>query len=372
MSSTQAFAIVASTVAAVTALFTLGTQAQPAQIKVAMTDSTASTLVGVKRAVISSVTLSFQASVAERTSTQGIFANKTDASATLQMPEVDMALLASIADEIYDQLKTDLQSNGFELVPEATLLTSANYKNILRTSGITNYAKYANLNGDIWLVGATALKPYLPYAAEAGKFVQPAKSHIKGWLSGMTRGSSTEGGPTYASTGNYELPAMEVALAKELGAHVVKATYVVTLGAAAANTAHGGTRMEYSGKAKAQAGMAAGQSRIAFRSPSANAKGESASTHYAANFGDNAPPAKDGDVVVALASTIAGGASFFSIVEPETRSGLLIGGLLSGFGSGADKQFIFTATVNDAASYRADVLGMLKAAQRDMLGMVKQ
>ena len=71
-------------------------------------------------------------------------------------------------------------------------------------------------------------------------------------------------------------------------------------------------------------------------------------------FGANASPAKDVDIVVSFSESLAGGT--------------LMG--ISG-GSGADAQFTFTATITDPAAYRAEVVGMVKAAQRDMLSLLK-
>ena len=58
------------------------------------------------------------------------------------------------------------------------------------------------------------------------------------------------------------------------------------------------------GSAFAQVGLRAGQTRIVFRTASASPKGESAPGGYAANFGNNAAPAKDGNVVVSLAEVL--------------------------------------------------------------------
>jgi hypothetical protein len=345
--------------------------------KVGMTDSTAAPLAATKRVAITNVMVSFQASAGgEKTNTSGLFAAKTDASTTLQMPEMDAKLQAEITDDIYKQLKADLQATGFEVVPEATVLASPGYQKIIAKAGITNFSKFANLNGDVMLVGATGLKPYLPYNAETGKFGTPSKSLIKGWVGGFGAKSSTEGGPSGISTGEiYELPGMEVALAKELNANLVKATYVVTLGStkAAVDRFSSTTHNAYTGSAFAQVGLLAGQSRIAFRTPAANTKGESAPGGYAANFGSNAAPAKDGDVVVSLAESLSGGTDFFAVAQPDTKKNTLIGGLMGGgFGTGADMQFSFTATVSDPVAYRAEVVGMAKVAQRDMLSLVKQ
>ena len=188
----------------------------------------------------------------------------------------------------------------------------------------------------------------------------------------MTCASSTEGGPSVMKqAGLYGSPGLAAALAKGLNSRVVTATYVLTQGSAAADATRTGKSNELSGKVQAQLGLLAGQTRIAFRTPGASAKGASASTSCTANFGDNAPPAKDGDVVLALGTALAGSSGYFALVEPETKTGSLLGGLLPGFGTEADKQFIFTVSVADPTACRADALALLKAAQRDMLSLAK-
>ena len=350
----------------------------PTSVKAMLTDSSAGALAATKRVAITNVMVSFQASTGgDKTNTSGLFAAKTDASSTLQMPEMDAKLLAGITDDIYTQLKADLVANGFEVLPESTVLASPAYQKIIAAAGITNFSKFANMNGDVMLVGAGGLKPYLPYNAETGKFGIPSKSLIKGWVSGWGQKSSTEGGPSGITTGEiYALPGLEVDLAKELNANLVKATYVVTLGSTKATVDRfsSTTHNKYAGSAFAQVGLLAGQSRIAFRTPEAGTKGESAPGGYATNFGNSASPAKDGNVVVTFSESLAGGTDFFSIVEPEAKAkpGLLGALLGASLGTGADAQFIFTATISDPAAYRTEVVSMVKLAQRDMLAMVKR
>lgn len=350
--------------------------APPTSVKAVMIDSSASSLAATKRVAVTSVMVSFQASVGgEKTNTSGLFAAKTDTSSTLQMPVMDTKLLGEITDEIYKQLQDDLAANGFEVLPEATVVGSAGYQKIAKLAGISNFSKFANMEGDTMLVGATGLKPYLPYNAETGKFSASIKGTIKGWVGGMGGKSSTDGGPSAISIAEiYGLPGLEVELAKELNANLVKATYVVTLGSAKAavdrfsSTSHNA----YTGSAFAQVGLRAGQTRIAFRTPAANAKGESAPGGYAANFGNSASPAKDGNVVVSLGEPLLGGTDFFAVTEPDVKKPTLLSGLLgAGFGNGADVQFTFIASVLDPAAYRAEVVGMAKLAQRDMLALVK-
>jgi hypothetical protein len=344
-------------------------------IKPTMTDSNASALGTTKRVAITSVMVSFQASSGgEKTNTSGLFAAKSDTSTTLQMPEMDTKLLGEIADDIYAQLQIDLKANGYEIVPEATVLASTGYQKIVKMAGITNFSKFVNKDGDIILAGASALKPYLPYSMETGKFSTAAKNLIKGWVGSWGVKSSTEGGPSGISIGEiYGLPGLEVELAKELNANLVKATYVVTIG----STKSGVDRFSslshniHSGNAFAQVGLLPGQSRIAFRTPSANSKGESPPGGYTANFGNNASPAKDGNVVVSFSEPLLGGTDFLTITVPETKKPSLLGGLLGGAIGGADVQFIYTASINDPVAYRAEVVSMVKAAQHDMLALVK-
>lgn len=342
-----------------------------------MTDSTAAPLAATKRVAITSVMVSFQASAGgENTNTSGLFAGKSDTSASLQMPEMDKQLLTTITDDIYQQLQADLSASGFEVVPQATVVASPAYQKIAQTAGISNFSKFANLDGDVMLVGASGLKPYLPYNAESGKFSATLKGKIKDWVSGFSGKSSTEGGPSAISIGEiYALPGLEVALAKELNANLVKATYVVTLGSAKATVDRfsSTTHNKYTGNAFAQVGLLAGQTRIAFRTPSASEKGESAPGGYTANFGNSASPAKDGNVVVTLGEPLLGGTDFFAVTEPEVKKPTLLGGLLgASFGNGADLQYTFIASVSDTAAYREEVVGMAKLAQQSMLSLVKQ
>ncbi len=350
--------------------------ALPESVKVVMIDSSASALAATKRVAISSVMVSFQASAGgEKTNTSGLFAAKTDASSSLQMPDMDTALLAAIADDIYKQLQLDLAANGFEVVPEATVVASPAYQKITKMAGISNFSKFANLDGNVMLVSASGLTPYLPYNAESGKFSTQLNGQINGWIGGMGGKSATEGGPSGMSIAKiYGLPGLEVELAKELNANVVKATYVITLGSAkaAVDRFSSDTHNSYTGTAFAQVGLRAGQTRIAFRTPSASKRGESAPGGYATNFGKGASPAKDGNVVVGLGEPLLGGTDFFAVKEPETKKKSLFGTLVGNGGNGADAQFIFTASVSDAAAYRVEVVNMVTAAQQSMLAQVRQ
>jgi nucleotide-binding universal stress UspA family protein len=354
------------------------------------TDSSAAGLAGTKRVAITNVTVAFQASTLDRTSPNGMFSEKQTTSAALVWPDLDPQLAAVITDEIYAQLKAELQANGFEVVPEATVLASPTYQKILQVApAFSNFSKFANTDGDLLLVGASGLKPYLPFSPETGQFAVPNKSVIKGWLTGMGGKSSTPGGPTATSTYySAELPKLEVQLAKELNAHVVKATYHVQLGSAKAETSHVfkpgdrsaelkytvGPQLEtkeqreqrlnkiittHTGTAFPQVGLRSDQTRIAFRTP--NGKGGGQSIRKA-----GMAPAKDGDVVLTLATPLLGGTGYFTLKSHKESNGLWA------LATGPDAKYTFVATLADPEGYRDEVVAMVKVAQHDLLALVKQ
>jgi hypothetical protein len=325
----------------------------------AFTDSAAAGLGATRRVAISSVVVSFQASVAgERAAGSGMFADKSSARSVLALPDMDSALQARIANEAYERLKAELTAAGYEVVPEAEVKASATYGEILKLAGTPNYTRFGNALGDAMLVGPDSLPPYLAYSVEGSLFEQP-KSYI-GWIGGMGGKSTTPGGPSVVSIGTtWKLPGLEVKLAKELNANVVKAFYVVNIGEAFADRKRElGIRVVTTGEgsAAAQLSLVADQTRIAFRTPTGNPKWQKVSMMKPA-------PAKDGDVVVRLASPMFSDGDFFSVTGTSRLGGI--------FAPGADFQFNFTASLTDAKGYGAAVDGMIASATASMLGLVK-
>lgn len=334
----------------------------PQAVTSAFTDSDASGLAATKRVAIASVVVSFQASAAGgQQQGNGLLADKNSAQTVLAMPVMDQGLQDAIAEEAYTQLKSMLSAAGFEVVPEAEVTSNASYKQILSVAGLPNHTKFGNAIGDAMLVGPNGLPPYIPYLMEASIFEMP-KSYI-GWVSAMGGKSITPGGPSSTSIqGTWKLPGLEVQMAKSLNAHVVKAFYVVTLGQASAERQRdriatvGSPGFESAqGNARAQVGLLADQTRIAFRTPNGNNKWQKVAV--------NKPlPAKDGDVVVRLASPLTGSSDVFAM-----SSSSRLGGLLT---QGADFQFSYTAALTDPARYKAEVQTMIANASQSMATLV--
>lgn len=341
-----------------------GALAQTPPATAAFTDSDISGLSATRRVAISSVIVSFQASVAgTKAQGNGMFADKNSAQTVLALPNMDPDLQSAIAAEAYSQLKADLTAAGYEVVPEAEVTGSATYQQIVKLAAIPNFTRFANNLGDATLVSPATLVPYLPYSMEGSLFEQP-KSYIR-WVSGMGGKSITPGGPSVTSIGTiWKLPGLEVQMAKDLNAHVVKAFYVVSLGSATASRhrdriATGVSspgRESGQGTALAEVGLMADQTRIAFRAPNGNAKWQKVTFARPA-------PAKDGDVVVRLAQSIEGSTDNFNITSSSSLGGL--------FNPGADFQFSFVATLNDPQAYGSEVKAMIGAANSAMTALVK-
>lgn len=109
--------------------------------------------------VLARALVSFHVSASNRTDTNRLLANKSDAEAKMVWPTVDNGELGAIADEIYAELKADLAANGFEVVPEATVVASPTDQTIAKLTGFKNFSKYGNMEGDVMPVETSSLAP---------------------------------------------------------------------------------------------------------------------------------------------------------------------------------------------------------------------
>ena len=334
------------------------------------TGSDAAALAGTKRVAISQVLVSFQTSTGETVSTAAKTADyakyglgallrhdKTTETGYMRL-ELDPALAKRIADGVYEKLKADLAGAGFEVVPEAELVASPGYQALLKEAGYANPSRYFNIEGDALLAAPTALAPYMPYAIELGDYFENGqrKTYIPGWIRQvpMAGGSSTEGGPKFTlSSSAWKVPDLEAKLAKDLGAALVKANYVVTLGHVDLGVSHDYTWADKdtntvttttSGTADAALGLRGGQSRIAFRVPGGKSQ--------KAAKGDPWQLPKDGDVVLTIDRAVPGLASFFTLEN---------GGKLE-----------MVASIKDGDRFAAAAADMIGAEQGRMLALVKR
>ncbi len=194
----------------------------------------------------------------------------------------------------------------------------------------------------------------------------------------------TPGGPSITLAGNaWKVPGLEVALAKELNAHVVKAHYVVTLGKTTVKrtvdyvtliqgvddikgpamgpigTVGMGKRVGGTAENHAQAALIPDQTHIAFRSPNGNAKWQKVSAKIV--------PPKDGDVVVRITDPVIGGTDWYSIERGEWERA---GGLLFSAQKRADTNTLFLINLTDGQGYGQDLVRMIWLANSSMLGLI--
>jgi hypothetical protein len=290
----------------------------------------------------------------------------------------------ALADAAYHQLQAELTAAGYEVVPEEQVKAAVGYRALIQQAGYANHSRYANAMGDVALVSAPGLDPYLAYNGETGSFSMPTKSYL-GWVSGFGGNSTTAGGPSSIKQGSvWKVPGLEVALAKELNAHVVKATYVISLGKATARRRTGFDTSQHnglfvyqgdlysgnyttidrtvtgSGRAFAEVGLVADQSHIALRTPDGNAKWQSVARMHVA-------PPKDGDVVVRVTEPVIGSAEYFDVSEGQIDR---TGGMFSGQKRG-DINLGFIASISNPSGYGREVTGMIGVANKAMVGLLK-
>lgn len=361
---TMKFAITITLIAS--ALIAFASQAADlstdAVVKAEFTDSSVAGLAGTKRVAITNVIVSFQASVGmTKGAGSGMFADKSSSTSLMALPDMDPALQDAIVAQAYHELRDNLVAAGYEIVPEAEVAADPNYKAIIDKLGFVNHSKSLNALGDAILVSPPSLTPYMPYTAEGSMFESGVKSYL-GWSSGWGKPATPGGFSLMKAATVYQLPGMEVALAKSLNAHVVKAFYVVNIGhteAAHSRTLGSTITTTATANAFAQLGMLPDQTRIAFRTPTGNAKWQKVSLSKPA-------PAKDGDVVVHLAEPMLGSTDFFDV---SGDGGHERGGWLLATG---DFKFSYIATINNAAAYQSEVQAMIASSTRSMVALLKQ
>lgn len=330
------------------------------------TDSNAAQLAVTKRVAIANVLIQFQAS------TNAVAGGRGAATETLlEWPEFDQKLQTEFASFAYEKLKADLTTAGFEVVSEAELKASPSYATLIREGGIPHHTRYTNLLGDAFFVGPSSLQPYLPSHMEAGMFL--GGPGFLGWVSKGSGQSITPGGPNRSNFGdNWKLPGIETALAKELNAHIVKATYVVALGRAEAQRARSltvnsgsmiagsssSTVITATANAFAEPSLYPDQTRISFRMPNGTGKWQRVSLMKPG-------PAKDGDVSVRMAVPLFASTDYFKLTGDggSSRQGF--------FDKALRIKFVYTAQLTDPKGYFEEVSAMIAKANSHMLALFK-
>lgn len=353
----------------------------------AFTESTAAGLGATKRIAITNVVIAFQASTGAEAGARffvPMLTSRDKVQTVLSMPDIDEALQDAIAQAAFQALRAELTARGYEVVPQEQVTASANYRAILGQGGFANHSRFANAMGDVMLVGAPGLEPYTAYQGEIGNFQYPSTSYL-GWIGGFGGKSATANGLSIIKQANaWKVPGLEVALAKELNANIVKAYYVVSLGKADAKRSTSFTvtpkagmfsykgelyqgfynqttrTVTGSGQAFAQVGLVADQSHIAFRAPTGNAKWQKVAM-------TKIVPPKDGDVVVRITSPLLGSTDFFDVRQADFKRA---GGLVFSSQKRADINLSFEARITDPQAYGKEVTGMIDAANQAMLALV--
>ncbi len=320
------------------------------------TDSTAAGLAGNKRVAISQVSMIIQTSTAGTTKGHWLLGAEAptieNANSLIEFTSLNPTMVSAITSFAYIQLQDDLKAAGFEVVPEAQVKASPAYNEIQASAGVTNPSRYANRLGDAWYAGPVQLGYYMPYAMEVGTFQTQPNSYLEWGKAKAFKSykSPTPGGPNATKiANNWKLPGLEIKLAKELNAHVVKATYVVTLGSIEGTKFKGDAATTNYNFAL---GLMQDQTRIAFRTATGK------NFHLRSMM--KQVPAKDGDVVVTLANPLMAQGEHFnttSTVEQKADGKPIV---------------VLHVGVKDEASYVGVLMKLAKQANDALLALVRR
>ncbi|MBQ0959078.1 hypothetical protein KAK06_08905 [Ideonella sp. 4Y11] len=298
-------------------------QAEPLQFvgtpKLEITSGAPAQLAATRRVAIANLVLEVQTKVKAEYVTgrlSKVLLHRDNTSATNTLKGYSIPALQAAADQLHAQLVQRLTAAGFEVVPTEELARAEGYQELQKSMGYPSGHAWSNEEGNSFLVSPAKLPIYLPNVAEMPSFsnnkkgVGAADEPSPGFGAGMKR----------AGEGTY-FAGREVALAKALNAHLLKAWYVVGFGEATAETGWDGRQNTLSGggfsttvtqgatqstSANAQLYLRQEATRLALRHPG----GDTAYVRTQSMPGGQR--ANDGDLVIRLDETVIGAADFLA------------------------------------------------------------
>jgi hypothetical protein len=343
------------------------------------------------RVALTACIVEYQTSV--RVEDKGGMFNRNDTATVNTLSKAPKDTLQDVVDRSCANLRDKLTKAGYQLVPDAEIKADPGFAQILALSGAERTFGVQKVEGGAIVFADSTLPFYLPYIGEGPAYASGLVAP-EGAVYAQAIADAKPAPEAFALSRKYDLPNLEVALAKSLNAHLVKAWTVIGFGSASASserdwsafrtgvnasgekTTHSSTN--YKGEGDALFTIAEHQTRLAFRTADGKSGG------YAGAQIRNAKTAPtDGDVVIKLAAPVIGGNSFFKVSKgdkPEPAgvldgvkalSGLLGGGSLFGSSRGRGKQaFFFETTITDATAYRDTAIVAIGAAHDGFVGLL--
>lgn len=345
-----------------------------------------------KRVALASCVVEYQTSAFVEN--DGSWINRNESRATNRLVNVPVDTLQAVADQSCARLREDLAAAGYEVVVDGDVKANTHFQQMLALSGVEPVIGMKTASGGALIFSDAGLPLYLPTGNEWGaNYISP--ENTAAFEQAMPDAKAPPG--AFKMSRTYDLPRLEVELAKALNAHVLKAWLVVGFGGATADSkrdwASGHTSVDWQGNQSfnqtvnfegagtALLSVREHQSRFAFRFADGQAKG-----YVARDMGAKVTP-KDGDLVIKLAGPVLAGNEFFNIEEGKSNSklGSLLGGsgasaggggsgLFGGLTGGRRKgqaSFYFDTSITDADKYRDAAINAVGAANRGLIARMK-
>jgi hypothetical protein len=274
-------------------------------------------------------------------------------------------------------LREKLTKAGFTVLPDAEVKASPVFAQILTLSGVEGV--HGTKKGDVGtLLFADAVIPqYLPYIGEgAGISTYPGPGGAANYEKALPDAKPAPGG--FAQSRKYDLPKLEVELAKSLNAHVLKAWTVVGFGGASAASDRDWTvppdrlLVTFKGAADSLLTVVEHQTRLAIRLAGGNPKGHAGMMKR----GPKLAPT-DGDIVIELSAAMVGGNSFFAVDKGQKPAESGAVKLAKGFGAlvggGHERTgFFFETTISDPEAYRNTLLQSISTVHDGFVGVLSK
>ena len=358
---------VASMLLVTTGTALAGSRSEPATGPTQVTRGDLAALSTTKRIALTSCVVDFQTSAFVEN--DGSVLNRNTTRAVNKLVDAPRDVLQGVVDDACAKLRADLKAAGYELVPQSEIAAQPAYTKMLALTGIQGPVGHKSLDGGSLVFGSSDQPLYLPCGNELAVYYQGASPPDATWKQAIA--DATDPPSAMARSRTFDLPQLEIDLAKALNAHVVKAWTVVRFSSVDAESRRDWT---YQSESYDIAGNKTTMGATDYKATSAAQLGvREYQTHLAVRVATGKPdfkpsfatggkaPARDGDIVITLVSPIfMNGSEQYLAVENTgakesgtgrvSRASGLLGGLMGSRGNTVT--FSFSTRISDDAAYR--------------------
>jgi hypothetical protein len=185
------------------------------------------------RVALTACIVEYQTSV--RVEDKGGMFNRNDTATVNTLSKAPKDTLQDVVDRSCANLRDKLTKAGYQLVPDAEIKADPGFAQILALSGAERTFGVQKVEGGAIVFADSTLPFYLPYIGEGPAYASGLVAP-EGAVYAQAIADAKPAPEAFALSRKYDLPNLEVALAKSLNAHLVKAWTVIGFGSASASS----------------------------------------------------------------------------------------------------------------------------------------